>query len=113
MLMSAKATCEVVQGAASDHLGGKELLFSCSSGHLQTFVCKGCCQWFPSPQMQECQVAPSAESARWNRARPVQRIEVLAGIDQSLPKKITKPQKCQICPQGSTKSYFFLRRELA
>jgi hypothetical protein len=60
MLIDAKATCEEVQGAAPDHLSGMEFLFPCFSVHPpQTSVCKECCQWFPSPQKQECQVSVS------------------------------------------------------
>jgi len=40
-----------------DHLVVQEFLFSCSSVHPRTFVCKVCFQWFPNPQMQEFQVA--------------------------------------------------------
>jgi hypothetical protein len=59
MLIDAKVTCEEVQGAAPDHLSWMEFLFSCFSVHPQTSVCKECCQWFPSPQKQECQVSVS------------------------------------------------------
>ena len=54
--LDAKVTCEDVPGS-SNHLVVQEFLFSNSSAHPQTFVCKGRFLWFPNPQMQEFQVA--------------------------------------------------------
>jgi len=59
-LLDAKVTYEDVPHSALDHLAEKEFLLSCSSVHPRTSLCKGCSQWFPSPQMQEFQIAPSA-----------------------------------------------------
>jgi len=61
-LLDAKATCEDVPGSSLDHLVVQEFLFSYSSTHPQTFVCKGCFLWFPNPQMQEFRVAIQGRS---------------------------------------------------
>lgn len=61
-LLGAKVTCEEAQGSVLDHLVEQELLFCCSSVHPRTFVCKGCFQWFPSPQMEEFQIAVQSRS---------------------------------------------------
>jgi hypothetical protein len=60
--LDAKGTYEDVPGSSLDHLSVQEFLFSCSSVHPRTFVCKGCFLWFPNPQMQEFQVAVQSRS---------------------------------------------------
>jgi hypothetical protein len=57
MLMDSKVTCEEVQVDVLAHLDWHKRLFSCSSVHPRTSVCKGRPHCFPSLQMQECVVA--------------------------------------------------------
>lgn len=66
MLLDSKVTGEEVRGdvlAHLDwgdvlaHLGWHKRLFSCSSAHPRTSVCKGRPHCFPNLQMQECVVA--------------------------------------------------------
>jgi hypothetical protein len=56
-------TCEEVPHSALDHLLEQEFLLSCSSVHPRTSVCKGCFLWFPSPQMQEFQIAVQTDQS--------------------------------------------------
>ncbi len=56
-MLDAKVTWLEVQGASLDRWDGKKCPLSCFCGHSQTSVCMVCCQWCPSSQMLECQVA--------------------------------------------------------
>lgn len=51
ILMDSKVTCEELRGDVLAHLDWNKCLFSCSSVHPRTSLCKGRPHCFPSPQI--------------------------------------------------------------
>lgn len=85
--------------------------------HPQTFVCKGCFLWFPNPQMQEFQGAPSAIQickAEFSFSRAKKILNYHPFYTNSLEEQSTvlqrKAQKCQFFLRVVPTVLFFPRR---